>query len=80
MQQPVITKNHEDEPKHIANTHNYTSYAEIEKFLSKIGQNKKDIKIFLWKHFPWDMALEFMYGMALGLLMGLVMSRIFFRF
>ena len=38
-----------------------------------------EIKDFLWKHFAWDMAKEFMYGMAIGILIGMVLSKIFIR-
>ncbi|NTV24348.1 MAG: hypothetical protein HGA85_08345 [Nanoarchaeota archaeon] len=51
---------------------------QIEK-LDKIAQDEKEIKEFLWKHFAWDMAEEFMYGMAIGILVGLVLSKIFLK-
>jgi len=47
--------------------------------LQDIAQNEKEIKDFLWKHFAWDMAKEFMYGMAIGILIGMVLSKIFIR-
>ncbi|MEM4398131.1 MAG: hypothetical protein QW757_05935, partial [Candidatus Woesearchaeota archaeon] len=34
---------------------------------------------FLWKHFAWEMAKEFMYGMAIGILIGFVLAKIFLR-
>ncbi|MBN2368181.1 hypothetical protein JXC34_04110, partial [Candidatus Woesearchaeota archaeon] len=48
------------------------------KLLKDIDKEEHEIKDFLWKHFAWDMAKEFMYGMALGILIGLVLSKIFF--
>ncbi|MEM3374754.1 MAG: hypothetical protein QXE31_06095 [Candidatus Woesearchaeota archaeon] len=36
-------------------------------------------KDFLWKHFAWEMAKEFMYGMSLGILIGFILARIFIR-
>ena len=45
--------------------------------LKIIAKDEREIKEFLWKHFAWDMAKEFMYGLAVGILIGLVLSRIF---
>lgn len=47
--------------------------------LQDIVKNEREIKDFLWKHFAWDMAKEFMYGMAIGILIGMVLSKIFIR-
>ncbi|MCM2325911.1 MAG: hypothetical protein NDI94_05585 [Candidatus Woesearchaeota archaeon] len=48
----------------------------IEQELEKIEQDEKQIKELIYKHFSRDMAKEFMYGMALGIIMGLILSRI----
>ncbi len=40
------------------------------------GISKQDTNSLLWKHFSWDLAREFMYGLAIGILIGLIMSRI----
>lgn len=50
-----------------------------EKEMHDISRDKDEAKEYLWKHFSWEMAKEFMYGMALGILIGLVLSKIFFR-
>ena len=50
-----------------------------EDLLQDIAKNEREIKDFLWKHFAWDMAKEFMYGMAIGILIGMVLSKIFIR-
>ncbi len=42
-------------------------------------KEEKDAKIFLWKHFGSEMAKEFMYGLAFGILMGLIFSKMFLR-
>ncbi len=54
-------------------------FSETEKLLGKLAKNEKEIKDFLWKHFAMDMAKEFMYGMAIGMLAGIIISRLFFR-
>jgi hypothetical protein len=48
----------------------------IEQELERIEQDEKQIKELIYKHFSRDMAKEFMYGMALGIIMGLILSRI----
>jgi len=45
--------------------------------LKDIAKDEKEIKDFLWRHYKWDMAKEFMYGMAIGILIGLVLSKLF---
>jgi len=37
----------------------------------------KERREFLWTHFSWDIAKEFMYGMSIGILAGMVLSKIF---
>jgi hypothetical protein len=49
-----------------------------QQLLKGIARDEREIKEFLWKHFAWDMAKEFMYGMAIGILIGFVLSKIFF--
>ncbi len=58
---------------------NTMNIRETEALLKKISDNETQIKEFLWKHFAWDMAKEFMYGMAIGILIGLVVSKIFIK-
>ena len=36
----------------------------------------QEMKHLLWHHHPWEMAKEFMYGMAIGIIIGLILSRI----
>jgi hypothetical protein len=50
-----------------------------EKLVSDISKEDKEAKIFLWKHFGWEMAKEFMYGLAFGILIGLILAKMFFR-
>ena len=50
---------------------------EVSKILEKIENDEVEIKHLLWKHYSWDLAKEFMYGLAIGILMGFVLSRIF---
>ncbi len=45
--------------------------------MRSIARDEREIKEFLWKHFAWDMAKEFMYGLAIGILVGFVLSKIF---
>ncbi len=47
--------------------------------LEKVSQDEKEIKEFLWKHFKWDMAKEFMYGLAVGILIGFVLAKVFIQ-
>ena len=56
-----------------------TAEEEVDVLLKKIAQSEKEIQTVLWKHFTWDMAKEFMYGMAIGMLIGLVLAKIFFK-
>jgi len=42
-------------------------------------KEKSDAKIFLWKHYAWEMAKEFMYGLAFGILIGMILAKMFFR-
>jgi hypothetical protein len=51
-------------------------YLEVEDMLKKISTEKQEVKHLLWKHFAWDMAKEFMYGLAIGVFVGLILSRI----
>jgi len=51
-------------------------YLEVEDMLKKISTEKQEVKHLLWKHFAWDMAKEFMYGLAIGIFVGLILSRI----
>ena len=44
--------------------------------LKRIANDESEIKNMLWKHFAWDMAKEFMYGMAIGIIIGLILSKI----
>lgn len=39
-------------------------------------KDEHEMKHYLWHHHPWEMAKEFMYGMSLGLVLGLILSRI----
>ena len=52
---------------------------DVESLMKKIAKNENEIKDILWKHFAWDLAKEFMYGMAVGILLGFVLSRILLR-
>jgi len=72
-QKPKIKKIIKVEPPKITKTD------ENELLLRKISENEREVKEFLWKHFTWDMAKEFMYGMAIGILIGLVLSKIFIK-
>ena len=52
---------------------------DVEELMRKISKNENEIKDILWKHFAWDLAKEFMYGMAVGILIGFILSRILLR-
>lgn len=49
----------------------------IEEVLNKISNDETDIKYLIYKHHSWEMAKEFMYGMSLGIFIGLILSKIF---
>ncbi|MFH2020141.1 MAG: hypothetical protein ABIJ34_01935 [archaeon] len=55
------------------------SQEDIEIMLRKISKNENEIRVVLWKHFAWDLAKEFMYGMAVGIIIGFILSRILLR-
>lgn len=59
--------------------HFITRVTDVEKEMHEKSKDKEEAKAYLWKHFSWEMAKEFMYGMALGILIGMVLSKIFFR-
>ena len=44
--------------------------------LKSLSKEDTEIRSVIWKHFKWELAKEFMYGMAIGILMGFVLSRI----
>ncbi|MBT3721021.1 hypothetical protein HN789_07175 [archaeon] len=52
------------------------SIHEIEDMLKSLSKEDTEIRSVIWKHFKWELAKEFMYGMAIGILMGFVLSRI----
>jgi hypothetical protein len=52
---------------------------EEEKLVGDITKEDKEAKVFLWKHFGWEMAKEFMYGLAFGILIGLILAKMFLR-
>jgi hypothetical protein len=52
---------------------------DVEHLMKRIAKNENEIKDILWKHFAWDLAKEFMYGMAVGILIGFILSRILLR-
>ena len=43
----------------------------------KLSKEDVEIRNVIWKHFKWEMAKEFMYGMAIGMIMGLILSKLF---
>ncbi len=49
----------------------------IQESLKKIARDESEIKHILWKHYHWDMAKEFMYGLAIGIVLGLILSKAF---
>lgn len=53
------------------------SIHEIESILEKLSKEDVEIRNVIWKHFKWEMAKEFMYGMAIGMIMGLILSKLF---
>ena len=53
------------------------SIHEIEDMLMKLSKEDVEIRNVIWKHFKWEMAKEFMYGMAIGMIMGLILSKLF---
>jgi len=69
----------ENTKKYSTEKDNALTHSETEALLKKISDNETQIKDFLWKHFAWDMAKEFMYGMAIGILIGLIVSKIFIK-
>lgn len=46
--------------------------------LREIAKNERQIKAFLWKHFTWDMTLEFIYGMGVGIVVGIIIGKMLF--
>jgi len=67
--EPEIKKEEEEEITE-------ADFLEVEDMLKKISTEKQEVKHLLWKHFAWDMAKEFMYGLAIGIFVGLILSRI----
>lgn len=78
----VYKKHHENQKEN----NNSEQSLESKKVLKKeevledlIKHDAKYGKDFLWKHFAFEMAKEFMYGMAIGILIGFILSKIFLR-
>lgn len=74
-----VEKKPEEKPKEEPKEKEPVIVKKGEDLLQDIAKNEREIKDFLWKHFAWDMAKEFMYGMAIGILIGMVLSKIFIR-
>jgi hypothetical protein len=77
LRKPKPAETPEEPEKEIVEEHAKEHTMDTETMWKKLSENKQEIKNFLWKHFAWDMAKEFMYGLSLGILVGLVLSKMF---
>jgi hypothetical protein len=53
------------------------SNLESEELIKRIAMDESEIKHFLWKHYSWHIAKEFIYGFAIGIICGLILSKVF---
>jgi len=78
-----LLKNTEEQPKikkvsePVEEPESELSIYEIEDMLMKLSKQNVEIRNVIWKHFKWELAKEFMYGMAIGMIMGLILSKLF---
>jgi len=67
-----------NEPKKIENPRKKISdFNTTDELLKHVSDTEEDIKVFLWKHFTWDLAKEFMAGMGMGIFIGFVLAKVF---
>lgn len=53
------------------------SNLESEELIKRIAMDESEIKHLLWKHYSWHIAKEFIYGFAIGIICGLILSKVF---
>ncbi|MEM4398079.1 MAG: hypothetical protein QW757_05665 [Candidatus Woesearchaeota archaeon] len=78
QEQKELTEKQRNEKNNESELNDYNQMKK-EILKEKIKHDEKYGHEFLWKHFAWEMAKEFMYGMAIGILIGFVLAKIFLR-
>jgi hypothetical protein len=73
----IQTKINDEENGKISQTRSGHSIHDIEEILKNLSKEDVEIRNIIWKHFKWELAKEFMYGMAIGILMGFILSKLF---
>jgi hypothetical protein len=80
VEKPVIEQKTEPNPEIKPKTDFLADKQEL-KIEKKVffPKEEHEKRFLLWKHFSWELAKEFMYGMAVGILIGLIFSKMFLR-